>query len=200
MKNTWIRDSGASCHIINNDTGLYDVTNIDKSIKGSSSIMPDTKKGKLQVMEPQVVGTKQVLNLWPVKFCPKAGANLFSLTYKLLQGNKISSDHQNNIMVKTLTSNIILDCRIKTRDSCVAGVAFLHEANNQRAVSATPIPKKNINNLYIELGHPSKTITCSTTRPLASMSPVHSNHVKIVPSEKPSNKQSAKRLYLDCKL
>ena len=47
MKNTWIRDSGASCHITNNDTGLYDITNIDKSIQGRSGIMPAMKKGKL---------------------------------------------------------------------------------------------------------------------------------------------------------
>ena len=46
-KNTWIGDSGASCHITNNDTGLYDITDINKSIQGSSSIMPVMKKGKL---------------------------------------------------------------------------------------------------------------------------------------------------------
>ena len=47
IKNTWLGDSDASCHIANNDTGLYDITNIDESIQGSSGIMPATKKGKL---------------------------------------------------------------------------------------------------------------------------------------------------------
>ena len=28
-KNTWIRDLGASCHITNNDTGFYDITDIN---------------------------------------------------------------------------------------------------------------------------------------------------------------------------
>ena len=46
-RNTSIGDSNASCHITNNDTSLYDVTNINESIQGSSSIMPATKKGKL---------------------------------------------------------------------------------------------------------------------------------------------------------
>ena len=46
-KNTWIRDSGASGHITSNDTGLYDIINIDESIQGSFSIMPATKKCKL---------------------------------------------------------------------------------------------------------------------------------------------------------
>ena len=47
IKNTWIRDLGASCHITNGNNGLYDVTDIDKLIQGSPSIMPVTKKGKL---------------------------------------------------------------------------------------------------------------------------------------------------------
>ena len=46
MKNTWIRDSGASCHITNFDTGLYDVTNIDELIQGSCGIMPAMKTGQ----------------------------------------------------------------------------------------------------------------------------------------------------------
>ena len=109
MKNTWIGDSGASCHITNNDTGLYDVMDINESIQGSSGIMPATKKGKLQVKVRQVNGTEQVHTLWPAKFCPNAGANLFSLTCKLLQGNKIASDHENNIVVNTPKGDIILD-------------------------------------------------------------------------------------------
>ena len=48
-KNTWIRDSGASYHITNNDTGMYDITNINESIQGNSSIMPAMKKDKLHV-------------------------------------------------------------------------------------------------------------------------------------------------------
>ena len=108
-KNTWIGDSGVSCHVTNNDTGLYDVTDINKSIQGSSSIMPAMKKGKLQVKACQAGRPVQVHTLWPVKFCPKAGAYLFSLTCNLLWGNEIASNHQNNIAVNTLTGNIILD-------------------------------------------------------------------------------------------
>ena len=113
-KNTWIRDSGASCHITNDNTGLYDITDIDKSIQGSSSIIPATKKGKLQVNVCQIYGTEQVHTLWPMKFCPKSGANIFSLTFKLLQENEIASDQQNNIVLNTPTDSIINDCQIKT--------------------------------------------------------------------------------------
>ena len=93
MKNTWIGDLGASCHITNDDSGLYAITIIDESFQGISGIMPAVKKGRLRVKEGQVDGTEQVHTLWSVKFCPKAGANLFFLTCKLLQGIKITSDH-----------------------------------------------------------------------------------------------------------
>ena len=109
-KNTWIGDLGASCHITNDDTGLYNINDINELIQGSSSIMPATKKSKLQVKVRQVNRAEQVHTLWPVKFCPKAGANLLSLMCELLQGNKISTDHLNNIVITTPSGNIILDC------------------------------------------------------------------------------------------
>ena len=43
----WIGDSGASCHMTNCNTGLYNITDINKSIQGSSGIMPAMKKSKL---------------------------------------------------------------------------------------------------------------------------------------------------------
>jgi len=86
---------------------MFDVIEIQESIQGSSGTMLATKKGKLRVTVRQVNGLEQVHTLWPVKFCPSAGANLFSLTCKLLQGNKISSDEVNNIVVTTPNGNII---------------------------------------------------------------------------------------------
>ena len=77
-KSTWIGDSGALYHITNNVTGLFDITDIDELIQGSSRNMPAMKKGKLWVKLQQVNGTEQVHTLWPLTFCCKAGANLFS--------------------------------------------------------------------------------------------------------------------------
>ena len=124
-KNTLIGDSGVSCHITNDKKGMYDIIDINKLIQGSSGIMPATKKGKLQVTVHQVNREEQVHTLWPAKFCPFAGANLFSLTCKLSWGKTISSNKFNNIVVNTPSGDIILDCRINTRDDWVAGVNFL---------------------------------------------------------------------------
>ena len=81
MKNT---DSGFSCHII---------MDINELIQGSSRNMSAMKKGKLHVKVLQVDGPEWAHTLWPVKFCLRASMNLFSLTCKLSQGNKISSNY-----------------------------------------------------------------------------------------------------------
>ena len=143
---------------------MYDVVEIDELIQGSSGIMPAMKKGKLRVTVRQVNGQEQVHTLWPVQFCPSAGANLFLLTCKLLRGHKISSDDANNIVVITPISNIILDRWNKTRDGWVAGVDFIRNAVNEKAVTATALIKQDINDLHVELGHPSEAITRSTAK------------------------------------
>ena len=86
-KNTWIGDSGTSCHITNYDTDMYDIIDIDKSIQGSSNIMPAVKRGKLHVNVHEVDRTEQVHTLWPMKFCREVVVNLFSLMCQLSQGN-----------------------------------------------------------------------------------------------------------------
>ena len=147
-KNTLIRDLGASCHITNNDNGMYDVIDIDEWIQGSFDIMPAMKKCKLRVTVRQVNGEEQVHTLWPVKFCPLAGANLFSLTCKLSWGNKISSDEVNNIIMNTPSGDIILDRQIKIHDRWVARVYFLQASIDDRAPTHTGFSTQKQNKLF----------------------------------------------------
>ena len=194
-KNTWIGDSGVPCHITDNYTGLYDLIDIDEFIQGSSSIISTAKKGKLWVKVHQVNRTEWVCTLWRMKFCPKAGANLFSLTCKLLQGKRIASDHCNNIVVNTLNGNVILDCQIKTHDGWDVGVDFLCDAHDERAVSATALPRRISSTFMLNLViHPRSSLK-PLLKPLVSKSLVPSNHVKIAPWVRPSNVLSTKRLY-----
>ena len=92
---------------MNNNAGLCDDININKAIQRSSGNMLAIKKGKLCINIQQVDGTEWVHTLWPEKFCPKAGANQFFLTCELLQGKKMSRNHQNNIVVKSIHGNIV---------------------------------------------------------------------------------------------
>ena len=156
--------SGASCQITNNNTSLIDVTKIYKSIQGSSGSMLITKKGKLHVNVHQVDSTEWIHTLWLIKFCPEAVANLFSLMHKLSQGNNILNDQQNNIGIKCANGDIVLDCWIKTCDGWVAIVEFLHNINEEKDQSTTVLHKKNVNNLHVKLGHPSKAITHATAK------------------------------------
>ena len=71
-KNTWIGDSGASCHITNDYTSLFDITNIYESIQGSSGSMLVTKR-KLCINIHQVDGIKLVNTLWPCEVLPQDG-------------------------------------------------------------------------------------------------------------------------------
>ena len=90
--------------------------------------------------------------------------NLSFLTCKLLQGNKIASDHQNNIVVEFFKGDIIFDGHIKTHNGLEAGVKFLHETSQERAQSANAYKKKNINVLHVELGHPLEVISHATAK------------------------------------
>ena len=88
-KNTCIDDSGTFCHITNDDTNLCNMTDIYKSIQGSTGSIPAINKVRLCINVCKIDGTEWVHTLCPVKFSPMTGAKLFSLTCKLLQGNKI---------------------------------------------------------------------------------------------------------------
>ena len=75
--------------------------------------MTTAKKGKLPVNVRQ--GSKKLNTLWPVKYCVKAGSNLFSLTCKSRKGNNISVE-KNSIVLETVKGNTVMDCQIKTHD------------------------------------------------------------------------------------
>ena len=82
-KNMWIRDSGELCHIMNDDTSLFDIININELIQGSSRNMPARKKGSFASMSDKLMTPNGPYS----KACLKASANLFSLTCELSQGN-----------------------------------------------------------------------------------------------------------------
>ena len=98
-KNMFIGDLDTSCHITDNDSGLYDVFDISELVQCRLGSVPATKKGKLCLKVWQVDMSEKVHVLWHVTFCVKAIVNLFWLAYKLLQGTTILSDHKNNIVV-----------------------------------------------------------------------------------------------------
>ena len=152
-----------------NDTHLFDVININKSIQGCSGIMPAMKNASCMSTYDKSMGLSGFTLYGSWSFTTWQMQTCFSLMCKLLQGKPILSDCRNNIMVKSIAGdgNIILDCWIKPDDSWVARVKFLWQTNDEGTVLAMAPCKKNINDLHVELGHPSESITHATTKTLS---------------------------------
>ena len=79
LKCTWIGDLRTSCHIANDNTRMYDITDINKSVQGISGNMKTTKQGKFHVKVQQVDGNEIVHTPWLVKYYERADTNLFYL-------------------------------------------------------------------------------------------------------------------------
>ena len=98
-KNTWIEDSGTSCYITNDDTGIFDVEKNDESVQGSSGNMNAMKKCMIPAIVWQGCVSEKMHTQWPIKYCARAGTNLFSLTWNFLEGSKLISDAKNGMAV-----------------------------------------------------------------------------------------------------
>ena len=147
------------------------------SINASSSV------GKVALLQWKMLSAD-----FPFRaFFPKADANIFSLTWKLLQGRTLSNDHQNNIMVNSTHGNIIVNCWIKTYDGWEARVNFLGKQWWEGTISYSPLQEKYQQPPYWTQ-HPSQSITHATAKASISKSTAPSNHVKIVLWAKPNNK------------
>ena len=91
------------------------------------------KKGKLHVKVHQVGGNKKLHILWLMKYCTKAGANLYFPTCTLLQGSKSLSNCKSNIVTQSTSDDFMVNHQIKTYDGWIARVNFLKETNQERA-------------------------------------------------------------------
>ena len=87
-KNTWIRGSGSSCHIMNDDASLFNVINIKDLIQGSSRNMLATKKTRF-------TSTSMDHKLFPQGRCKP----VFSYMHILTEKENLSTN-----------CDIILDC------------------------------------------------------------------------------------------
>ena len=79
-EHTWIGDTGASCHMMNNETGLYEIEWInDRVTLGSGKPMMVTKKGKLKVLIRQSDGSTTYATFNKVKYVPELQVILFGI-------------------------------------------------------------------------------------------------------------------------
>eukprot|EP00984_Skeletonema_dohrnii_P022875 scaffold11976_cov67-Skeletonema_dohrnii-CCMP3373.AAC.1 len=165
-KKTWFGDTGASCHITNDDSGMYEVESIDEPIAGiGRDCIRATKKGKKLCQIEHSDGTIVEKVLSPCKFAAEASDNLLSITAELSNGADLSKDVNNNIMLTYSNGqDIIFDRRLKTKDGWVAGVDVSTNQRDETAKSETvkKAKTKDVNELHCELGHPGEAATRAT--------------------------------------
>jgi hypothetical protein len=131
---TTVGDSGASCHLCTNNTGMYDVEEIQERIGGiEGTAIFATLKGKLGCTVKQADGTTTPIVL-DVKYCKNAAQQLFSITYEMNRGAVLGQNERKDITLTYPDGKVLaFDRRERTRDGWVAGVD-LH---------ATAIPSEN---------------------------------------------------------
>ena len=88
---TWLCYSGATCHLRNDPTGVYDIIKINETtIFGDGNGLKITKKGKLEVKLEQSYGST-CDSTFNVKAIPEVAHELLSLTMLMQEGWKITT-------------------------------------------------------------------------------------------------------------
>ena len=128
--------------------------------------------------------TEWVHILWPMKFFPKAGANLLSLICKHLQRNKIPGDHQNNIVV---ISSLMDESRLMTVGS--PELNSFKKLKKRGHNQLRPYSRKMSMTYTLNLDILPSPSPMPLLKPLVSKSLVASNCVKNVLWARPSNEQ-----------
>ena len=157
MKNIFIADSGASCHMIHSDKGMFDTKNIKDEITiGNGASVLATKIGKLRATVETIDGEKKNIILTNVKHVPAlAPYNLFSITQALTQGCSIGNEGKKIYLIKD-KFKLMFDQEIKTKSGYVVGVKIIPRIENNDNTALPAITKnKPIQHdiLHNTLGH-----------------------------------------------
>jgi hypothetical protein len=83
-KDLWIGDSGASCHFINTDKGMFNFKHIyDKIGVGNGNVAIASKEGSVKLKVYQKNGETCNITLHNVKYIKNLKTNLFSIDQRL---------------------------------------------------------------------------------------------------------------------
>ena len=110
---TWIGDSGASCHLDNDDSGMYDVEDINDIIgmpDGKSTVRA-TKKGRKQFVIEQLDGTTAIKEFYPVNTNAGTGVDLRHFLYT--RGTRIFTSPCVRVDIRFNISNCSYDLNVQ---------------------------------------------------------------------------------------
>jgi hypothetical protein len=100
----WIADSGASCHMGHDDSGMFDISYIESPIRiGNGSVLTSTKTGKKKIQIVTRDGLQEHV-LEEYKYCKDLAVCLFAVIKALDRGWDISNEGTVMILSKGLKS------------------------------------------------------------------------------------------------
>jgi hypothetical protein len=117
-KYLWIGDTGASCHFINSDKGMFNIKRIHHAIGiGDSKTAVAVKEGSVTIMVHQRNGNKSIVTLHGCKYLPGLSNNMFSITQAISKGWRLSNKG-NYIVLEQKNGKIVFD----TPDRSIHGI------------------------------------------------------------------------------
>ena len=165
--NTWIGDSGASCHMTNDDTGMFGTTEIDEIITiGNGKPMRAKKVGSVKFELVQKDGSKRQFVMSNVKFVPELTCKLFSITAALDKSFQIKNKGRIIILQKG-NFEISFDRVFETKTGFITGVNLTPHTDEIVQAALEAGREININDLHRRLGHPSEEIVRRTAKTFA---------------------------------
>ena len=124
------------------------VETINDLVQGSCGGKQATKKGKLCYNKKQVNSSMMENALFPVKYCPKSGVNLFLVTCEFAQGETLENDAHKNITLKRVMNWLCLIIS-EDKNGWVVGVEVLPVPPNvAHVMTDTPIGISDDKDIY----------------------------------------------------
>ena len=165
-ENTWIGDSGASCHMTNDDNGMFDCKQIDEDIMiGNGKPMKATKVGLIRLETMQQDGSIRSFTMTNVKFVPELYCKLFSVTTALDKGFQIGNKGR-KIFLQKGDFRIAFDKVFETKTGFILGVDLAVHTSEMAQTGLEAGREINVNELHEKLGHPPEESTQKTGKML----------------------------------
>ena len=162
-KNLWLADSGASSHMTNSESGLFNVQMIESKITiGNGKHIIAEKVGDLRLSYKEKGDTRTIL-LKNVKYSPQLCVNLLSIPAALSNGFNIGNDGPKLFLTKD-GFNITFNQLFRTGKSSVCGIEMqpiTEELANPALEAGTQLKMSKVHNI---LGHCGEDSTRATAK------------------------------------
>jgi hypothetical protein len=157
LRQVWVGDSGASCHMTNTEEGLHNWRPIKQGVRmGNGKVLKATKCGSVTVScEDPETGRETLFELKQVQYVPGLWSNLFSVKVALKEGVTVKSKGESMIMEKRRVNLKLCE----TTDNGLLSIEFRIKNDNALLIQEA---KEELMTFHKKLGHLCKDLTKRT--------------------------------------